>query len=289
MLVGEPQERHAKRKRLGAELRGLREAAGVSGRELAARINVSQSKVSRIESGVTTPPVPKVVAWVDAVGAPAEVRKRLTELAEAAFAEIRAWREEFASHGHFQGQVEQREVRAQRVRVFQPSLVPGLLQTAEYARRVFGLSQVPYEDEDMAKAVAGRLNRQLALYEEDREFAFLITEGALRWRPGPPRVLQAQLDRIASLTTLENVSIGLIRYDEEATAVIPAGFDLLDGRDGESAVTIETRHANLLVTDPEHVAQYDRVWSLLAEMAVFDEEARVMLGDIRAAVTDRMR
>lgn len=287
MLVGEPQEPRAKRQRLATELRRLREMAGVSGRELAERVGISQSKVSRIESGATTPPVPAVEAWAEAVGASAETRARLSAMTEAVFAEVQAWRAVLPVRGHLQDQIEQREAAARMVRVFQPSVVPGLLQTAEYARRVFGLFHVPYEDDDLAKAVAGRLNRQLALYDEERRFAFLLTEAALRWRPGPPRVLQAQLDRISSLTTLDNVSIGLIPHDVEATTTIPAGFDILDGDDGESVVTIETQHANLVVTEAAHVADYEQAWCLLAEMAVYDEKARALLGRIRESIVGR--
>ncbi len=288
MLVGEPQEPRVKRQRLAAELRRQREMAGISGRELADRVGISQSKVSRIESGATTPSVPAVQAWADAVGASAEARAQLSALTEAVFAEVQAWRAALPVGGHLQGQIEQREAAAQMVRVFQPSVVPGLLQTAEYARRVFGLFHVPYEDDDLAKAVAGRLNRQLALYDEERRFAFLITEAALRWRPGPPKVLHAQLDRISSLATLDNVSIGLIPQDVEATTSIPAGFDILDGHDGESVVTIEIQHANLIVTEPDHIADYEHAWSLLNEMAVYDEKARALLSRIRDSIAGQV-
>jgi len=287
MLVGEPQEPRAKQQRLAAELRRLREIAGVSGRELAQRIGISQSKVSRIESGATTPPAPAVAAWAEAVGASAETRARLAAMTEAVFAEVQAWRAALPVRGHLQDQIKEWEAAARTVRVFQPSVVPGLLQTAEYARRVFGLFHVSYADDDLAKAVAGRLNRQLALYDEERQFAFLLTEAALRWRPGPPRVLYAQLDRINSLTTLDNVTIGLIPYDVEATTIIPAGFDILDGHDGESVVTIETQHANLVVTDADYVADYEQVWSLLTEMAVFDEKAQALLDWIRDSLMGR--
>src|SRR2546430_16403904 len=82
LVVEQPQEPRAKRLRLAAELRRLREMAGVSGRELAQRINISQSKISRIESGMTTPPVPAVTAWAGAVGGDAETRAAPTALAE---------------------------------------------------------------------------------------------------------------------------------------------------------------------------------------------------------------
>ena len=258
----------------------------MSGRDLARRIGISQSKVSRIESSATTPTVPAVRAWAQAVGASAETRDRLAALTEEVFAEVQAWRVALSTVGHLQAEIERREAAAERVRVFQPSVVPGLLQTAEYARRVFGLFHLPYADDDLAKAVAGRLSRQLALYEEDRRFGFLITEAALRWRPGPARVLQAQLDRISSLTTLDNVSIGLIPLDVEAITIISTGFDILDGQDGSSLVTIETRHASLAIDTAAHVAEYEQAWSLLTEMAVFEEDARALLDRIRPSLVD---
>src|SRR2546430_15956476 len=92
LVVEQPQEPRAKRLRLAAELRRLREMAGVSGRELAQRVNMSQSKVSRIESGATTPPIPAVAAWADAVGADAPTRARLTAMTEAGVTEGQAWR-----------------------------------------------------------------------------------------------------------------------------------------------------------------------------------------------------
>jgi transcriptional regulator with XRE-family HTH domain len=283
MLVEEPR---ARRQRLAAELRGLREIAGLSGRRLAELIDISQSKVSRIESGSTLPSVRQVAAWVEAVGGSAETRARLTEFTEAAFAEVQAWRTATPSRAVLQSEVQAREASARIVRVFQPFLVPGMLQTAEYARRVFSFFHLPYDGNDLAKAVAGRMDRQLALYEEDRRFGFLITEAALRWRPGPARVVRGQLDRIASLATLESVTIGLIPMDTESNIVTPPGFDLLSEDDGETIVTIETVHANLMVTDPNHTAEYETAWSTLSQLAVYDEAASLLLDRIRTSITD---
>lgn len=288
MLVGESPESRVKRQRLAVELRRVREVAGVSGRRLADLIDISQSKVSRIESGSSLPSVPQVAAWVEAVGGSAETRARLTELTEAAFAEVQTWRSATPSREVLQGKIHASEASAHTVRVFQPFLVPGMLQTAEYARRVFSYYHLPYDDNDLAKAVAGRMDRQLALYEEDRRFGFLITEAALRWRPGPARVIRGQLDRIASLATLGNVTIGLIPMDVVSNIVTPPGFDMLSEDDGETIVTIETMHANLVVTDPDHTAEYETAWSTLGQLAVYDDDAAQLLQRIRTSVTDHV-
>lgn len=292
MTLGGQEEALTKRRQLAADLRRLRDQSGMSGRKLAQKIGISQSKLSRIESGATIPTLPVVAAWAKALRAPAETRDRLAATTEAAFTEVQPWHA-LRSRTSAQDTIQEREASARSVRVFQPLVVPGLLQTAGYARRVFSLIQAPNakedaedtaednaeDNKDIAAAVAARLHRQVALYEEDREFGFLITEAALRWRPGPVPLLLAQIDRIASVSTLENVSIGLIPLAREAVAPMSHGFVIYDGyADGRDPfVAVETIHADLTTDDPADVALYERRWSLLQRMAVVGEEAQAFL------------
>jgi transcriptional regulator with XRE-family HTH domain len=287
------------RAQLAAELRKARDLAGISGRELAHQVGISQSKVSRIESGTALPSWPEVTAWADATAASQDARELLGSLTEAAFTEVHTWHAILRSQTHLQDDVQELENGARLVRTFQHSVVPGLLQTAEYARRVFTLLQPPYAEPDIPAVLAARMDRQTALFEEGRRFEFLITEAALRWRPGPPRLLLAQLDRITSLSTLENLSIGLIPQAVEAVTNTSHSFVILDAGGGtaeggtaeggtaeggtaEAVVTIETVHANLTVKDPESIALYRTRWSLLQQMAVFGEEARAVLAGLAA-------
>jgi transcriptional regulator with XRE-family HTH domain len=271
-----------KRQHLAAELRSSRELAGLSGRELAQRIGISQSKVSRIESGAKIPSQPDVEAWMQAVGATPDRRALLVALTESVFTEVHDWQVALRAQGHLQGHVEEREATARVVRTYQNSVVPGLLQTAEYARRVLSMSQVPYPPNDLAAAVAGRLQRQLAVFDEDRQFDFLVTEGALRWRAGSSKMLIVQLDRIASLCTLENVSIGLIPLDAAGTTPLSHGFIIYEpgDTDHDPYVTVQTIHADLTVRGADRVDLYQERWRLLERMAVFDDEARALLADI---------
>ncbi|MCG5214049.1 helix-turn-helix domain-containing protein [Streptosporangium sp. KLBMP 9127] len=266
------------------ELRRLRDLAGISGRDLAHRIGISQSKVSRIESGTVIPSLPQVTAWAEAVGASDQTRAWLTDTTEAAFTEVHTWRDALQGQAHLQDDIRDQEDQAKIVRVFQPTLIPGLLQTAEYARRIFSLFDPPYSDGDLAMAIAGRLQRQLALYEESRRFEFLITEAALRCRPGPLKLLVAQLDRIASLSTLENISVGLIPHNREAVVCPPHGFIVYesDGSAGDTFVEVETTHVRLTANNAEDIAIYQRQWSLLSETAVFNDEAREFLATLSA-------
>ncbi|MEV7008141.1 helix-turn-helix transcriptional regulator [Streptosporangium sp. NPDC051022] len=287
--MSEQREPQPKRQRLAAELRRLRDLSGLSGRELAQRIGISQSKVSRIESGTALPSLPEVGAWAEAVAAPAQTRELLQILTEAAFTESHVWRTRLAEHSHLQDDVRERESRVHTMLGFESVVIPGLLQTADYARQLFPILGVPYSPDAVAAAVAARLERQVCLYG-DKRFDFLIAEAALHWRHGSPQTLLAQLDRIASLSTLDNVSIGLIPYCHQALAFVPHGFVIYEGdNEADTFITVETLHTELLVSDPRDIRLYYDQRSLLSRSALYGDQARDLLTEISATVRAQTR
>ena len=277
-----------RRRHLGAELRRLREQAGLSGRQLAEQIGVSQSKVSRIESGATAPNIPEVTGWAAAVCASEPVASKVMTLANAAYTEVDPWDVVMRGHAGLQGEIQEIENGSRAVLVYEPTLVPGLLQTAEYARRVFAMFDPAYAESDIPRLVAGRLDRQLAMYDPARQFRFLITEAALRWQPGPPGLMLAQLDRIASVSTLENVVMGVIPQSARALTHVPHGFVVMEPTDAETdpLVLVETVHANLTMSDPGQVALYRRQWAQLEKTAAYGADARGLLSQIAASLRE---
>jgi transcriptional regulator with XRE-family HTH domain len=276
------------RQRLAGELRRARAMSGLSGRDLAQRIEISQSKVSRLESGVAVPSLPEVRAWAEAVDASQDVREYLLALTEATHTNVLRWRTDLPDRPHIQDQIEETERDARRVLVFQPSVVPGLLQTAEYARRVFEMfEERPYERNELPAAIAARLDRQMLLFDKTRTFEFLITEGALRWRPGPPALLAAQLDRISSLGTLANVTIGLLPQAIQAVVPHSHAFTLYEpgSEERDEFVNVEMVHGNLQLLVGSDIAAYRRRWESLGRNAVYHTEAR----DLLWRLADEMR
>lgn len=243
------------RERLATELRRLRDLTGVSGRDLAQRVGISQSKVSRIETGAVVPSLPEVTAWGKELGASIETLGRLAAMTEAAYNELRPWRSALR-RGHPQESTQDQESTAARILVFEPSVVPALLQTAEYAHHVIPMLHETYPDTDPAAEITSQLHRQLALYDSHRHFKFLITEAALRWRPGSTQSQLAQLDRVSSISTLDNVTIGLIPLSVEATTLTTHGFALYESEGKGSWITVETIHAEMTVVAPEHLQTY---------------------------------
>ncbi|WP_198347223.1 helix-turn-helix domain-containing protein [Nocardia terrae] len=269
------------RQQLGVELRRLRDIAGISGRELAKRVGISQSTLSRIEAGHVVPPLPQVLDWAKAVGADADCQRSLRGLTEAAHSpEVRDWASSLADRPHLQDDVRALEEDAQVVRNFQPALVPGLLQTADYARRVFASFDPPYSPDALAAALAARLDRQRVLYDPAKRFEFLMTEAALRFRPGPHRILLAQLDRIISIETLDTVTIGVIPQDIEASTTIPHGFVIYESED-HALASAEPISGSMVTRGPELVDAHRRRWDALTRMALFDTDAHRFLTDLR--------
>jgi transcriptional regulator with XRE-family HTH domain len=276
------------RQYLGAELGRLRRLAGIGGRELASRVGISQSKVSRIETGAAVPTMPEVEAWAVAVGASTEARDSLLRLTEAAHGDVQAWREAFEDdRASLQDETRAYEASARTIRNFHPAIVPGLLQTAEYTRHVLDAVNVDPEEmrsHDHAAAVAGRLRRQEALYDESRTFEFLMTEAALRWHSHDSGLVRPQLDRIRSVSTLRNVWIGIIPAGALVRGVPEHNFQLYEDRDDDRdpVVRIELVHARVTVTDPKDVAIYQQQFSRFRAVALDGDGARDFLTDLAA-------
>ena len=160
------------------------------------------------------------------------------------------------------------------VRNFQAGTIPGLLQTAEYARRVMEMANIN-NDADLAAAVAARLERQQALHNKSRRFEFLMTEAALRWRPGPPELLAAQLDHVAALATLDTIDLGVIPMDTEMHAITRCSFILYEDRSDaqQPVVAVETPHASLYASDAVDVEIYRAQLALFRQSAIYGADA----------------
>ncbi len=274
-------EHHPERLELAGRLRELREAAGLSTTRLATTLGWSQSKVSKIENGRTKPAVSDVEAWLAAVSAPADERSRLLDVAESIQVASIIFDRTLPGRlpGH-QRSVGRRLERATGVRTFQCAVVSGLLQTADYGRRVFGIGDV-FRLGDTGRAAAARMERQVALYDESRRFDFLVTETALRFRPGTSNVLLAQYDKILSLLTLPTITFAVVPTTAEVSTLHSHGFVIHDVPDEGSFVTVETYTRLLTLTDPQEVAMYQRVYELLQADAFHGEDARQFLLGLR--------
>jgi transcriptional regulator with XRE-family HTH domain len=207
----DPEQAGQDRQSLAEALRDLRRAAGLSGDRLARRCHMSQSKVSRIETGRLLPTVLDVDRMLRALGVDQATRAELLSLARVANAEYQDVRASVRRGLHHrQRELAALEADAKEMRHFLPTLITGLLQTPEYMRAAMNTSIEPAAG-DTTTAIALKLERQAVLHDKTKRFEFLLTESAVRWRLCEPSVMAVQLDRLVSLSWLANVRIGYCR------------------------------------------------------------------------------
>jgi hypothetical protein len=221
--------------------------------------------------------VADVERWADATGASAEVKTALIDQATAMHTEAHPWRAlPRPGYRPHQEDLRRAEAKAATIRTYQPNVVPGLLQTAGYARAVLDVNV--FGREDPADAVKARVERQAILYDDAKSFAFVITEAALRWRLCPVADHLAQLDRIGSLATLPNVSVGIIPWD--ALAPVPPSnmFVVFD----DQLVLVESLHGEQGLKEQGDIARYLAQFETLDALARHDDEARTVLDRIAA-------
>lgn len=261
-----PDELSRVRLQLAAEMQTCRTLAGINQRDLASQLAISQSLVSRVERGTRLLSRPDTTAWLRHTKATPAVRDRVLALTEAAHTETRTWSDLFGAQAHLQEQSRQRNVDAQLVQNFQPTVLPGLLQTADYARHVIPLADIT-TSMDHDAALASRIARQSVLREPGRQFQFLIAQRLLRWEPAPG-ILAPQLAQLAALAELAAVDLAVLP-DDYVGALAWHNFVLRHPADGSPAyVATELLHGAQTITDPESVAIYQTLWKQLWDSAI---------------------
>ena len=277
--------RSPRRRRLGVLLRGMRKDAGLSGEALAARLGVSQSHLSRLELGDAAPDLGLVDRWADECGAAPGLRLAAAELAGSVAVEVTTWRAALAGGlVKLQRDAAEAEAAASTISAWVPMLIPGLMQTPGYARH---LVRGDYPDrDDVAAAVAARMQRQEALYDRSKTLRWVIGEAGLRWQVGPPDVMVAQLDRVAVLAGEPHLDVRVLPFSRTAAVWHDHGFTILGERaDGQpDLVHLELLTALANVTEPQEVMVYRRAYERLAELAVGGRRAVALVRKVKAGL-----
>ncbi|GIH92696.1 helix-turn-helix domain-containing protein [Planobispora siamensis] len=260
---------------LGAQLRQLRETAGLSGKELAERLRWQPSKISRIENARQTATEDDVTMWARAVQAAPEVVDELIEQANGLLERQDSWRQRHRSGlAALQEDIRDLEARTTTFRVFEPGVVIGLLQTTEYARSIFTRIKRLYNAPDeIDAAIRVRMQRQEILYDQSKRFRFILPEAVLRYRLAPLDVMRGQLDRLLAVTALPNVEFGVVPFEAPLPSALLNGFWIYD----QDHVAVPTRTRDLILRDPEDIAFYERTFDEFCEIAAFREDARLVI------------
>jgi len=271
------------RRQLGQELQSLREQAGINQTQMMMMLEEagqrvrSQPALSRYENGRQIPSLAIVDAWTRITNAKAADRDRVLVIAEAVHMETRPWRD-VDDGPHLQGVAARREEESRRIRDCSLTWIPGLCQTAEYAR-LFIPQVDPEHSIDQAAAVAARMERQQILYREGRVFEFLISEHALRWQPGLG-VMVGQRAHLAVLAGLSAVDVRVLRADRVG-APEWINFVLYDPANGDDPfVATELPQGGQAPSDTKVVEIFETIWAGLWTAAISGDDAVQLIRNI---------
>lgn len=263
---------------LSQSLRALRDESGLTQAEAASQSGITQSKVSRAETGTFLPTEDDVKKLCRVYGAKPDVQRQLVKMTKDLREGSTPARVTLQRGGWWmQQRIGKLETAAARIRTFTPAVIIGLLQTRAYVSALFGDSLPPA---DLERTVDARLERQ-SILATGRQFTFLMAEGALRWNMGGARVMAGQLDHLIEVSRQPNVKIGVIPWTTPANVPALHGFTIYDG----SAVLLGTQTATAIITDRRNVADYEAHWNELEPLADWGDAARSVIA--RAAADYR--
>lgn len=200
--------------RLGKALRRLREAAGLSHQEALDRLVWSRAKVDRIESGDTIPKPPDLAAALDLYGADEVTRAALTQWRTDA--KRRDW---YASYADvWRGDYVGLEWEAEHVFEWQGDVIPGLLQTSDYARAVISSANPKAATEWVDRAVLARMSRKELLTRGSAPASLycVVDEGVLRRQVGDPQIMRSQVSYLWEMSRRDNITVQVLPFASPA-------------------------------------------------------------------------
>ncbi|MFE4540879.1 helix-turn-helix domain-containing protein [Streptomyces scopuliridis] len=268
-----------RRRRLGLELKRLRENAGLTLDDVVTRSGFSSSKISRIESATR--------------GArPADI-ERLLDIYEVSDGDVVAFLLVLARDGGKRGwwqtydlspvytDLISLEADAASVNTFEPLLIPGLLQTAAYARAAVGAIMMTATPEEIAPRVEVRMARQSVLSRpEPLKLRAIIHEAALSARTPDVGVMRDQLQRLLDLAVYPHVRIQVLPKDAELHPGTAGGFTVLGfGQPGLDVVLLEHLESSLYIEQLAGVERYVEAYERLTASALpFDKSLSLIAG-----------
>ena len=218
------------------------------------------------------PSVEDIRRWAGECGRPDEIGE-LLELRDQARAVHREWKHRLRE-GHAALQTDYDELLrdATRIRNAEILIIPGLLQTPDYAR-ARALEAVRMQDTDLDSVdatVTARMHREEVLYGPGK-FEFIICDAALRYLLCPAPAMLGQLDRLLTISQLGNVTLGIIPPGVELPIAPMVGFLQADD------VTIVETHTSEDTVSAEESAKYSEYWDGLLAEAVTGDDARALI------------
>ncbi|MCL8015138.1 helix-turn-helix transcriptional regulator [Streptomyces sp. AS02] len=252
----------------GSLLRFYRERAGMTQEALGKYVGYSKSQVAMVERG-ERPPKGKLVEIADEVlGAQGALLAAGRKLRASRFP---SWFEDYA----------ELEARATAIYMYADHVIPGLLQTAAYARGVFLSACPPLEDEEIEASLEARLSRQQVLRRKPAPVVgFVLEEHTLRRPLGGKQTLKEQLSHLLAVGRLRNVAIQVMPTDREIHAALNGPMILLETDERERVAYVEGPSGGYFVTQQPDQGNLFTQYGILRAQALTPEELAQLISEV---------
>lgn len=278
---------YVRRLRLGWEIEARRKAAGLTHARLSALVGEDRAKLSRLEGGKTRPDLDYVHKLLYALGVDGEEWQTLATIAREA-TERGWWEQNGARMGERQALIANLEAGASRLREYQQTFVPGLLQTEAYVKALTQVDDLtvnpgPTSPDAVVRARAGR--QRMFRRPGGPILEVILDEVVLRRISAPRPVLAEQFRKLAEpdeRITLRILPISIEMPSPRSSFVL---YDYPDPAD-PTVVTVDTVTSDLVLTSrTDNIERYERLWNRLREAALTPEDSADLLAKIASEIS----
>ncbi|MFF5114704.1 helix-turn-helix domain-containing protein [Streptosporangium sp. NPDC000509] len=272
-----------RRRRLASELRRLRERAELTMEEVGERLGWSATKVSRIETARVRVALTDTGRLLDLYNVDSAKQRELLDLAKDA--RKKGWWQAYGDLPTEYTTYIGLEAEATSMRSFAPTVLPGLLQTEDYARAVIRSALSISSPGEIERRVEVRMARQTLLVQDiPLRFWVVLDEAIIRRPVGGPEVMRSQLKRLLDITDLPNVTIQVLPFAAGVHPGTNGAFQIMEFPEpaDPDVVFMENFTGSLYIERETDIYQYSLIFDHLRAKALDPDESRRFIAEAAA-------
>ncbi|MCQ4214418.1 helix-turn-helix domain-containing protein [Streptomyces longispororuber] len=253
-------------KMVGRQLKAARQAAGHTQAQLAALVQVDDETIASVEQGRRTLQLDLAESLDELLDTKGVLAAGAANMPEAD--QFPLWAEEYM----------RQEREATTISWYDALVVPGILQTEEYARAVFRERVPAYDEDEIETRTAARTaRRDILRRKKPPTLSFVVWEPVLHLRIGEPRVRREQLRQLLTFAELPCLSLQFIPLDSPSHGGLAGPFALLETPDHQHLAYTETQRGSQLVADPNEVSRLARKYAMLRTQDLTTQQSTGLL------------